>query len=1262
MKFDCIHCGQRLEVEDYEIGETLDCPACGHPVSVPAPESGVDDPPPVPPAIPVPAEKDACRYWAFISYSSRDRAWGEWLHRSIETYGIPAEFVNRHRTPVGPPVPRRFQPVFRDRDELPASSDLGGVIREALRASRYLIVICSPNAARSTWVNEEIATFLTFGRRDRIFAIIVEGEPNAGGDRECFPPALRMPFEPIAADARSAGDGRTNAKLKLLAGMLGVNFDALKRRDVQRQKRRRILMGATTGLLVTLATIAIHQTKTAAEQGRTAEKALKKASEEEASAARRLYAADLLKVRDAWERSDMLRFRELLQGQMPERTGGVDLRGFEWFYWQDRGKQGGSAKMPGHAAVCFSPDGSRMAMVGADGRVVVRNAADGEVVRTYDGRAAFVNTISFSPDGGSLAAAGETVDVWDTATGRHRFELQGGCTAVCYSADGRTLASGSPDSRVLLWDAESGRMIRALDGDGAPVRSVCFSPDGKRLAATGPDKPYRALVWAVDSGRVLLTIRNAAGAVCFSPDGKRLASGSSDRFTFIWDAETGEKLHQFLMSGPNGAVTAVAFSPDGLRVASGGKHCVVRIWDASGSDRDAPTLSGHTGEILGLAFSPDGRRLASAGIASDSVRTWDTAGGPVRIPFYDVNRVCFSPDNKHLAAAGSSVALFDADTGKTALELNDYRNPSPGGGVKGLCYSPDGRRFFSCIGGGVAIRDAATGRQIQTVSGANKRAPGELACSLDGKRIAGADWGGDVEVWDATDGRSLMTLKNAGQHVSFSPDGQRIATGDASGNIRLWDAATGKSLSHLPGHASRVLGVCFSPDGACLASCGEDGMIYLRSGSSGQVLFPLKGHKDAVKAIGFSPDGRRLVSGGRDRTLRIWDVQSGLEVLAVPGFLGDIESVAFSADGKRIGVGAGRMIDIWKVDVGRADEADVRSDSAVAIWDAATGRRLITLDGCRMCDRVLYSPDGRWLATTGDSDFSIKIWDAAKGRQLLSLRAHPNKVEDFCFSPDGRQLVAGYGFAKEVRRWDLDSGRELPALGGHRAEIDCIAISPDGENLAVGCHDRSVKVWDIDRAKESYTLTGLEHAATRLCFSPDGKYLATGSWPVKLWSARRGQLIASMESDGASFAFTPDSRRLAVGGQMFSTSDGERVLQRRVERGDRCLLSPDGRLLFIGSDQGVVVLDTDRGRERVRLDGVKVHRYGFSPDSRRLATGTSQRIAKDTPGNENAVTVWSLDDGKALHTFRWRGGDFMVKFSPDGKRIVTGGRWQSEPI
>lgn len=186
------------------------------------------------------------KYWAFISYSHLDKGWADWLHRALETYRLPS----RLRQAVSPAGSSRYLfPVFRDRDELPSSADLNSSISAALAASKALIVVCSPHAASSRWVDAEIRAFQGLGRSDEIFCLVVDGEPNAppsAASRECFPPSLRARAadgrEPLAADARDI-NLRDDAKLRLIAGILGVGFDDLRQRD-RRRRRRRLVRGA----------------------------------------------------------------------------------------------------------------------------------------------------------------------------------------------------------------------------------------------------------------------------------------------------------------------------------------------------------------------------------------------------------------------------------------------------------------------------------------------------------------------------------------------------------------------------------------------------------------------------------------------------------------------------------------------------------------------------------------------------------------------------------------------------------------------------------------------------------------------------------------------------------------------------------------------------------------------------------------------------------------------------------------------------------
>jgi len=208
------------------------------------------------------------KYRAFISYSHKDEKWAAWLHKALETFRVPKYLVGETTT-MGT-VPQRMGKVFRDREELSSSHSLGTELTQALEDSACQIVICSPNAANSHWTNEEILTYKRLGRENRIFCLIVDGEP--GTDTECFPPAVRFQMgvdgiltedaaEPIAADARTHGDGKQNAKLKLISGILGVGFDALKQREQQRRHRRMYIItaAAIAGMIVTsgLATLAV---------------------------------------------------------------------------------------------------------------------------------------------------------------------------------------------------------------------------------------------------------------------------------------------------------------------------------------------------------------------------------------------------------------------------------------------------------------------------------------------------------------------------------------------------------------------------------------------------------------------------------------------------------------------------------------------------------------------------------------------------------------------------------------------------------------------------------------------------------------------------------------------------------------------------------------------------------------------------------------------------------------------------------------------
>ncbi|MFJ3310891.1 trypsin-like peptidase domain-containing protein [Streptomyces sp. NPDC086549] len=352
--------------------------------------------------------------------------------------------------------------------------------------------------------------------------------------------------------------------------------------------------------------------------------------------------------------------------------------------------------------------------------------------------------------------------------------------SVAFSPDGHTLASGSYDGTVGLWDPATGRARATLTGDTGIAWSVAFSPDGHTLASGGDDGTVR--LWDPATGRARATLTGHTGtawSVAFSPDGHTLATGSDDGTVRLWDPATGRA--RATLKGHTDVVRSVAFSPDGHTLASGSYDGTVRLWDPA-AGRARATLKGPTGYVWSVAFSPDGHTLAS-GSDDHTVRLWDPATGRTRTTLNDlVVSVAFSPDG-HTLASGSddhTVRLWDPATGRTRTTLTGHT-----GTAWSVAFSPDGHTL-------------ASGSVDRT-----------------------------VRLWDPATGRTRTTLTSPVVSVAFSPDGHTLATGGYYGTLRLWDPLVGRARATLTGHTGTVWSVAFSPDGHTLATGGDDGTVRL---------------------------------------------------------------------------------------------------------------------------------------------------------------------------------------------------------------------------------------------------------------------------------------------------------------------------------------------------------------------------------------------------------------------------------------------------
>ena len=181
--------------------------------------------------------ENSFEYYAFISYKREDEKWARWLQNKLEAYKLPA--VIRKEIPR---LPKRIRPIFRDKTDLGAGMLTDSLAKE-LERSRFLIVICSPESAKSDWVGREITTFAGMGRAECIIPFIVDGEPNSGNEQECFHPVIKATI-PETLGININEIGKEQAFIKVAAKLLDLRFDALWNRFLRERRKYRLAAAA----------------------------------------------------------------------------------------------------------------------------------------------------------------------------------------------------------------------------------------------------------------------------------------------------------------------------------------------------------------------------------------------------------------------------------------------------------------------------------------------------------------------------------------------------------------------------------------------------------------------------------------------------------------------------------------------------------------------------------------------------------------------------------------------------------------------------------------------------------------------------------------------------------------------------------------------------------------------------------------------------------------------------------------------------------
>lgn len=629
-------------------------------------------------------------------------------------------------------------------------------------------------------------------------------------------------------------------------------------------------------------------------------------------------------------------------------------------------------------------------------------------------------------------------------------------TKLAFAPDGGRLATAGSEGRLRLWEMPSGRELHVpLDsGDARSVESVEFSPDGRRLLSA--DGEGRAQLRETETGRLLFEVVTHAGVAvaAFAPDGHRFATAGWDGKVKAWEPGNSQPL--FVGEGHHRRVKCLAYSRDGRVLFTGGEDDTLRLWDAE-SGRPLKVARRHAGDLNALAVSPDGTQLATAGY-DRTLRLWNLPEVEERTVLshkeFFVSHVTWSPDGRRVASSSiynSYVPwVWDVPSGRPI-----YRLPAHETGVSAIAYSPVGsilvtgdqegrvrvwdapptrREWWGDLGSechwlplprgerALLLRegehpqcfDTRTGRKLLHLPDADR----SLAVSANEAQVAWItqdDGAVSVAEWsNLSRGRTHRARAPLRSKLVLAPGGDALVGFDSEGAL-VWEAAGERPQRVLRGARPPA---CFSPRGDRLATGGESGWKVWDTGT-GALLEEWA--SQSMKSLQFAPDGRWIAASGNGATVTLHNGRGGLVRALGAGSSGAHSLVAWSPDSRRVAFGT------------------TFGDAPITVWEAASGRRLLTLRGhTGAMTSICYAADGRRLLSSSE-DGTIRLWDAERGWELLVLRCDLEGADWptlATFTEDGMAIV-GYFKNGVAQRWDRASATQVSgweaAEAAHRA-------------------------------------------------------------------------------------------------------------------------------------------------------------------------------------------------------------------------------------
>jgi WD40 repeat protein len=829
---------------------------------------------------------------AFLSHSSHDKRMAFQIQRTLERFVVPKKLVGKAGRYGA--VPRCIGRVFVDRSDFSASPHVFGEIEAVLARSKALVVLCSKAAASPTgWVNREIETYRRVRADGRIFAIILRDDPP-----DCFPPALmNASAEPLAADMRPVGDGPRDAVTKLIAGIIGVDFDDLRRKREQARRRARLALAGVVGAYGITVTAALLGVMSASyrllDSHRAAlADAAKRLNEQGKFDTALLMAAAALPAPGssfdtANHAAEAQAVRAMLANRL-ERVVPIGPEGIALFdphneriYVASYGESLRALSLDGRdLGWHFPPDGCQAAALSNDGRriayvsdknLIVLDGANGsEVLRTAmpfgSGRsvafAPFVDRIVVGAQDGRARVFDLATHGWTSESPQHKDFV----TGVAFSIDGQRVLSGSFGASLLEWNAETGALVREFENKATVngISTANFNSTWIVTYALQRTVTIKNNSFPLPDKTVVLP--NPATGVALLP-GKPLmvAASWAGRAAYVVDTANGEILDT--LSHPEWVDNAY-FLDQGRKVVSIGHDGVLRTWRVSAQPR--PLFQGVAG-LARLALTQADRQLLIgdenilATIDLQSYQRRDlTSCKPVKQPATcRITTVAVTPDGGRGAygTADGRISVLDLHSGQ-ALWAHVFDKQA----VLSSAFAPDDRIAALLSGGSIQVLSRDTGEILSHLDFARSKSWDESSVAGIAFDPTGAflvkTWEDGLSIIRFADGKTVWSshaFDRIPVSVAWSPDGALIAAGTADGTIRVFQAFAQTPPVILRGGQEWVYGVSFSPNSKYLISTSDNFQLvwYL---PSGDVMMTLP-------AAGSPSDGVFIANGEQIATI-----------------------------------------------------------------------------------------------------------------------------------------------------------------------------------------------------------------------------------------------------------------------------------------------------------------------------------------------------------------------------------------------------------